>query len=65
MDCVRTLLEPWKAPAASEVGILCSDGEDVEGAGMLGSYSAAAYVQMAIKVKDLQFSPAPNSLAPF
>lgn len=25
-----------------------------------GWYSAAAYVQMAIKVKDLQFSPAPQ-----
>lgn len=46
--------------AASEVGILSSDGGDVEGAGMLGWYSAAAYVQMAIKVKDLQFSPAPQ-----
>lgn len=27
---------------------------------MLGCYSARAYVQMAIKVKDLQFSPAPQ-----
>lgn len=49
-----------ESAAASEVGILSSDGGDVEGAGMLGCYSAAAYVQMAIKVKDLQFSPAPQ-----
>lgn len=27
---------------------------------MLGWYSAAAYVQRAIKVKDLQFSPGPQ-----
>lgn len=53
-------MEPEKAPASSEDGFLCSDGEEVEGAGMLGCCSSAAYVQRAIKVKDLQFSPGPQ-----
>lgn len=47
----RRLLHRW---------VFSSYGEEVEGTGMLGCYSAAAYVQRAIKVKDLQFSPGPQ-----